>query len=222
MEAIAIIVGVLLVGLVVYFVYSTSGRTGPADTVELIPGSQPGESQLVKSLVLPLSFNQPEGLTYTYTGWILIKDFTNGYGVERRVMSKGDSPGLYLNSTSNAFMVKIDTFGSKETILIPNIPAMKWIHFAIVVDQRAVDIYVNGILRQHHTLSQLPKQNTEPVVFGPGWGGVIGKVVYTAKSLSHGEVKMLSKQPPPDDLQRKPATGSYFDISWYTGRLNSV
>lgn len=221
MEAIAILVGVLVIGLIVYFVLSTS-RTGPADTVELIPGSQPGDVELAKSLVLPLSFNQPEGLTYTYTGWVLIKDFTKGYGTERRVMSKGDSPGLYLNTTSNAFMLKVDTFGSKETILIPNIPAMKWIHFAIVVDQRAVDIYINGILRQHHTLSQLPKQNTSAVLFGPDWNGVIGKVVYRAKSLSHGEVKKLSQEAPPDDLQRKPAAGAYFDISWYTGRLNSV
>jgi hypothetical protein len=222
MEAIAILVGVLLVGLIVYFLWSTSSESGPADTIELIPGSQPGNVQLVKSLVMPLSFNQPEGLTYTYTGWVLIKDFTSGFGVERRVMSKNDSPGLYLNSTSNAFMLKIDTFGAKETILIPNVPAMKWLHVGLVVDQRAVDVYINGILRQHHSLSQLPKQNSDPIVFGPGWSGVIGKVVYTARSLSPEEIKKLSKEAPPDDLQLKPSKGSYFDISWYTGRLNSV
>ena len=221
MEAVAILVGVLIVGLVVYFVWSAE-TTGPGNTVDLIPGSQPGNVQLVKSLALPLSFNQPEGLTYSYTGWVLVKDFTSGFGIERRVFSKNDAPGLYLNSTSNAFMLKVDTFGAKETILIPNIPAMKWIHFAVVVDQRAVDVYINGILRQHHTLSQLPKQNTDPVVFGPGWSGVIGKVVYTAKTLSPEEIKRLSKEMPPDDLQLKPSAGSYFDISWYTGRLNSV
>lgn len=222
MEAIAIFVGVLLVGLIVYFLWNTSTKTGPADTVELIPGSQPGNVQLVKSLTLPLSFNQPEGLTYTYTGWVLIKDFTDGYGIERRVFSKKDAPGLYLNSTSNAFMLKVDTYGTTETVLIPNLPAAKWLHVAIVVDQRAVDVYINGILRQHHSLSQLPKQNSDPVVFGPGWAGVIGKVVYTAKTLSPEEIKRLSKETPPDDLQLKPSSGSYFDISWYTGRLNSV
>ena len=222
MEAIAILVGVLLVGLIVYFLWSTSINTGPADTVELISGTQPGKVELVKSLVMPLSFNQPEGLTYTYTAWVLVKDFTSGYGIERRVLSKNDSPGLYLNSTSNDFMLKIDTFGAKETILIPNIPALKWMHVAIVVDQRAVDVYINGILRQHHSLSQLPKQNTDPILFGPGWDGVIGKVVYAAKTLSPEEIKRLSKEAPPDDLQPKTSKGSYFDISWYTGRLNSV
>lgn len=221
METVAIVVGVLLVGLIVFFLYG-SRKTGPSDEVELIPGSQYGNVQLAKPLSLPLSFNQPEGLTYSYSGWVLVKDFTDGFGLERRVLSKGDSPGLYLNATSNAFMVKIATFGSTESILITNIPAMKWIHFAIVVDQRAVDIYINGILSRHHTLSQLPKQNTDPVVFGPGWSGVIGKVVYYARSLAPEQVKALSKQTPPDDLQPKPSAGSYFDISWYTGRLNSV
>jgi hypothetical protein len=222
MEAIAILVGVLLVGLIVYFWYGSTTKTGPADYVDLIPGSQPGNVRLVKSIKMPLSFNQPEGITYTYTGWILVKDFTDGYGIERRVLSKSDSPGIYLNSTSNALMIKIDTFGSKESVLIPNIPAMKWLHFALVVDQRAVDIYINGILRQHHSLSQLPKQNEDAVIFGPGWGGVIGKVGYTAKSLAPEEIKKLSREEPPSDLQPKPSKGSYFDISWYTGRLNSV
>lgn len=222
METIAIIVGVLLAALIAYFVLDTSRSQGPITSVELIPGSQPGQVQLSKSIALPLSFNQSEGLTYSYTGWILVKDFTSGYGTERRVMSKGDSPGLFLDSTSNSLIVKVDTFGAKETILISNIPAMKWIHFGIVVDQRAVDIYINGILRQHHTLAQLPKQNNEPVVFGPGWRGVIGKVTYYALSLSPERIKRLASEAPPNDMEPKPSSGSYFDISWYTGRLNSV
>lgn len=222
METVAIVVGVLVVGLVLYFLLDARPSKGPSSVVELIPGSQPGDRQLNNNTALPLSFNQSEGATYSYAGWVLVKDFTNGYGKERRVMSRGDSPGLYLNSTSNAFVVKINTFGALETVLIPDIPAMKWIHFAIVVDQRAVDIYINGILRQHHTLAQLPKQTTDPVIFGPGWKGVVGKVTYYAMSLAPERVKRLSKEEPPSDLELKPSSGSYFDISWYTGRLNSV
>jgi hypothetical protein len=223
MEPIAIGVGVLVLGVLVYIVYVYSAESDKApDEIVLIEGSQSGSVELQRKPVFPLAFNRPEGLTYSYTGWILIKDFTGGFGLERRVMSKGDSPGLYLNSTSNDLMLKIDTFGSKETILIPNVPAMKWLHFAIVVDQRAVDFYINGILRQHHTLAQLPKQNDSAAIFGPGWKGVIGKVVYYARSLTPTKVKTLSMESPPDDLEMKPASGSYFDISWYIGRLNSV
>jgi hypothetical protein len=127
-----------------------------------------------------------------------------------------------LDTTSNALLVKVATFGAVESILIPGISAMKWVHFAIVVDQYSVDVYINGILRQHHTLAQLPKQNDDPIIFGPGWDGVLGRVTYYAYSLNNEQVKKQSAEPPPDDLTLKPSAGSYFDISWYTGRFNSV
>ena len=118
-------------------------------------------------------------------------------------------------------MVSVKTFGTTETILIPSVPAMKWMHFALVVDQQSVDIYINGTLRQHHTLGQLPKQNDAPIKIGPGWNGVIADLTYYSRSLKHTEIKRMSKEPVPDDLQRSPAAPQYFDISWYIGRLYS-
>jgi hypothetical protein len=160
-------------------------------------------------------------MTFTYTGWVLIKDFTAGYGTKRRIFSKGDCPGLYLDSTSNSLMVAVKTYGSTETILIPNIPAMKWMHFAIVVNQHAVDIYINGTLRQHHTLGQLPDQSDTSVVIGKGWDGVIGRFSYRPRSLTNADVRKLSLEDPPNDLVPKTSGPQYFDMSWYIGRLNS-
>jgi hypothetical protein len=222
MESTGIAVGVLIVGLIIFFVMGAKKAEGDGKTVVLIEGSQSGMTQSSNSTTLPRSYNQAEGLTYSYSGWILVKDFTRGYGTARRVFSKGDSPGMYLDTTSNAFLVKVATFGAVESILIPGISAMKWVHFAIVVDQYSVDVYINGILRQHHTLAQLPKQNDEPIIFGPGWDGVIARVTYYAYSLNNEQVKKQSAEPAPDDLTLKPSAGSYFDISWYTGRFNSV
>jgi hypothetical protein len=119
-------------------------------------------------------------------------------------------------------MVNINTFGALETILVPNIPAQKWIHFALVVDQHAVDVYINGMLREHKTLSQLPKQNDVPVKMAGGWSGVLARLSYWARSLSGEEVKKLSQAPLPDDMDRQPAGPQYFDITWYIGRLYST
>jgi hypothetical protein len=120
-------------------------------------------------------------------------------------------------------MVAINTFSdATETILISNMPAGKWIHFAIVVDQDSVDVYINGIIRQHHTLLQLPKQNDDPVTMGgatsSGWDGVLANLQYTPRSLSAGEVATMTLTVPTDDLTVKPSSGQYFDMSWYTGR----
>jgi hypothetical protein len=219
-------IGVAAVGIVVllilFFTLSIAFSTSRSNKVTIVAGSYPGDKRYSESLVLPESFNQPEGRVYSYSGWILVKDFTTGYGEKRTVLSRGDAPGIYLDSTSNALLFSVKTYGSTETILIPNIPALKWIHFALVVDQHSVDIYINGTLRQHHTLGQLPDLVEAPIVMGPGWDGVLARVNYYAYAISPSEVKTLSRDTPPDDLMRKPASPQYFDLTWYTGRLNSM
>jgi hypothetical protein len=212
---------VVVLALLGYFVLFNSG-SNTGGRVDIVKGSQRGEVQTSSSLSLPISYNEPEGLTYSYACWILVKNFTVGYGNRRRIFSREDAPSLYIDSTSNSLSVTVDTFGAKEVILIPNLPAEKWIHFALVVDQHAVDVYINGTLRQHQTLAQLPKQKDTAVVMGPGWDGVLARLSYWARSLQPEEVRRLSEAPLPDDLDRKPSGPQYFDITWYIGRLYST
>jgi hypothetical protein len=222
METFTIVFWTLFLAAIVFLWWYSSAAV-PTDVVTIVAGSQSGQQAKTISVQLPQSFNQPEGLTYSYSGWILVKDFGAGYGERRTVFNTGeDSPALYIDSTSNSFIVSVKTFGATETILIPSIPAMKWMHVALVVDQQAVDIYINGILRQHHTLGQLPKQRSDSTIkMGPGWDGVLAKLTYYARALRHTEIKQLAAQPVPDDLQKKPAAPQYFDLSWYIGRFYS-
>ena len=208
---------ILVIGLIVYFMYTVP--TPPSNQVSIVSGSQRGSQEVTVPSVLPLSFNQAEGIVFAYTGWLLVKDYSIGYGERRRIFSKGDAPGLYIDSTSNSLMFAVKTYGTTETILIPDVPAQKWVHFAIVVNQQAVDIYINGMLRQHHTLSQLPDQTDEPVKMGPGWDGVLARLVYHNVSVSASEIKKLAQEQPPDDLEPTPSKPNYFDITWYIGRL---
>jgi hypothetical protein len=214
---ILIILGIALVGGILYWYFAGGSAS---DATMIVKGSLPGKTVKSYDALLPLSTNQPEGIVYSYAAWILVKDFTVGYGEKRQIFSKADSPGLYIDSTSNSLIVSVDTFGANETILIPNIPARKWIHFAMVVNQYSVQVYVNGILRQYHTLGQLPKQNVDVVKMGSNWEGVLADLAYYPRALSAGEVDVLSKGDAPDDLERTPSMPQYFDITWYIGRLN--
>lgn len=222
MEIITIVGFLVIVALLFYLVMYATASAGSMDKVILFDNSVPGDSRQSFPVALPRSYNQAEGLTYSYSCWLLVKDFTKGYGERRRIFSKGDSPALYIDSTSNSFVVAVDTYGTTETILIPNIPAMKWIHFAMVVDQHSVDIYINGILRKHHTLGQLPQLNDTAVAIGSNWDGVIARLTYYSRSLNHIEIKNMVKEKLPSDLQRQAAPPNYFDISWYIGRLYSA
>jgi hypothetical protein len=220
-----IVVQILAGLLLVYVVWkSLPAITGFDDIKEvtILKGSRAGDIKNASTTATPLSFNQPEGLTYSYTAWVLVKDFAKGYGQRRTIFSKDDAPGLYIDSTSNSLVVAIQTFGATETILIPSVPAMKWLHIGIVVDQQAVDIFINGTLRQHHTLGQLPKQTLGATTMGGGWDGVVSEIKYYPRALKHTEIKKLSQEKTPDPLQKTPAAPQYFDISWYTGRFYSA
>lgn len=222
MDVYTIVFWVLFVAVLLFF-WWYSLESAPSDQVNIVVGSQRGDQSKAVSPALPQSFNQPEGLTYSYSGWVLVNDFAEGYGKRRTIFKTGDdTPGLYIDSTSNSFIVAVRTFGATETILIPNVPALKWLHIGIVVDQQAVDVYINGILRQHHTLGQLPQQTSTPSIqMGPGWNGVLAKLVYYSRALRSTEIKRLAAEPVPDDLQKKPAAPQYFDLSWYIGRFYS-
>lgn len=222
MDALTLAFWIVFLGAIFFF-WWYGREAAPSDEVVIVKGSQSGEIERKVSPQLPLSFNQPEGLIYSYSGWVLVKDFGKGYGTRRTVFKSGDNePGLEIDSTSNSFLVSVRTFGTTETILVPSVPAMKWLHVAIVVDQQAVDIYINGTLRQHHTLGQLPKQSTDPIiVLGGGWDGVLADLVYYSRALLPSEIKRKAAEDVPDDLEKPPASPQYFDISWYIGRFYS-
>jgi hypothetical protein len=219
---VASLVAAVIVGLIIWRVASPATKT--TDAIDIMSGSISGkETKTVSGDNLVRSFNQQQGATFTYTGWILVKDFTYNYGMKRLIFSKEDCPGLYLDTTSNSLLILVKTYAdTPESILISNIPADKWVHFAIVVDQDAVDVYINGVIRQHHSLLQLPKQNDAAVVMGStsasGWDGVLANLQYTPRSLSAGDISALVSNVPKNDLTIPPSGPQYFDMSWYTGR----
>jgi hypothetical protein len=213
-------VGVVVVVIVIVYVALT--YTGEKrDGILVLKDSQESSKISSSPVMLPRSFNEKEGAVYSWTGWVLVKNFTTGFGQRRRIFSRGDSPGLYIDSTSNTLIVVVRTYGveAPETLMISNIPAMKWVHVGIVVDQTAVSVYINGTLRMYHTLANLPMQTEASASFGGEWDGVVGNVEYYPYALSNARIFFKASEAPPPDLVKKPASGPYFDMTWYTGRL---
>jgi hypothetical protein len=207
------------VALVLAYSWITTQANDP-NTVVVQRASVTGKVGTSSSLTLPRSVNQPEGATFTFEGWFEVHDFEYGFGKKRLIFTRGDCPGVYLDSTSNSILVLINTYGSVESIMVSNIPAQKWIHIAIVVTQYTVDIYINGMIRQHYTLTQLPKQDAAATQIGSdtaGFDGQVGGLTYYARALSPSEVSRRAGAGPPASLIQAPASGQYFDIRWYTG-----
>ena len=195
-------------------------------TMEVIlPTGQSGKSQTTPIAHIFRSFNQPDGAVFTYAYWMSVNDFTFNYGHQRLIFAKNNCPGVYLDSTSNSLIVKINTYGGgQESILIPNIPAQKWVHVVVEVNQYSLNVFINGILRQTHTLNQLPLQNLDPLIVGSsesGWDGTITGLTYYSRTLKPEEIEKLATQQP-SSSGIVPVMPPYSDLGWYIGPFKSA
>ena len=221
------VVVAVAVAAAAFFYFRYKGETVGSSTT--IKGTiEDGRRTFKSSVALPRSLNQEEGAVFSYTCWIKIDDFAYRYGQQKVIFTKGPEdlsqmcPALLLDANTNSLLVKIDTFGATETIPISNIPAKKWLHFGLAVDQDSVDVYINGTLYTHHTLMQLPKQNSYTVTTGVagGFDGKISNLEYYSYFMTPGDIQRAMKstpQPDPADAVGGPLP-PYFDISWWSGR----
>jgi hypothetical protein len=119
------------------FTFASPGQTVIQSTI------LDGKSNIDSNVALPQSLNQDQGITFSYSCWIRIDDFTYRPGVQKVIFTKGPTdlssscPSLLIDGNSNTLLVKLDTFGATEVVPVSNIPAKKWLHVAIVVEQKS-------------------------------------------------------------------------------------
>lgn len=219
----------ILVTLVVLFVFYKYGKSmSLSSTSNSIVGSAiDGKTEFDSTVYIPTSINQTEGLTFSYAAWIYVNDFSYRYGQEKVVFIKGPNdlssmcPGVFFDGNTNSLLVKVDTFGVREVVVIPNLSAKKWFHLAIAIDQDSIDVYINGILHTHHSIAQLPRQNPSTVHVGVGGGfdGKISSLNYYNYFLTPSDVTSIMGSPPePDPNDVSAPQPPYFDVTWWTGR----
>uniref|UniRef100_A0A6C0JS19 Lectin/glucanase superfamily protein n=1 Tax=viral metagenome TaxID=1070528 RepID=A0A6C0JS19_9ZZZZ len=226
MDLSTILISILVSVAVLVTAYWYFSREAVLSTATVIqPSTEDGKKAYTSNKALPRSKDQHEGLTFSYTCWVKIDDFSYRYGEPKVIFTKGSPdlktmcPALLVDGNTNSLLVKVDTFGGTETIPISNIPAKKWIHVAIAVEQDAVNVYINGNLYIHHSITQVPKQNNSTVSTGVGGGfdGKLANLEYYGYLLTPDAVKS-SMANPPSGQQAVEVLPPYFDISWWTGR----
>ena len=182
-----------------------------------------GKTQFDSSADLPRSFNQDPGAAFSYACWVKLNSFTYRYGEPKCIFNKGPAdltsmcPALFVDETTNALIVKLDTFGGTEVVPVSNIPAQKWVHVGIAVAQDSMDIYINGTLYLHHSLVHLPKQNSDTVHTGiaGGFDGQLAALQYYPYLLDPASVKSIMASTPQADPNSVGTLPPYFDTSFW-------
>jgi len=219
----------VVVTLAVLFLLYKYGRSVnvSSSSSNLVSSAIDGKKEFDSNLSIPVSVNQAQGLTFSYSAWIRIDDFSYRYGQEKVIFIKGPTdlssmcPGVFLDANTNSMLVKLDTFGSREVVVVSNLSAKKWFHLAVSVDQDSIDVYINGVIHTHRSIPQLPRQNPSTVHVGVGGGfdGKISSLNYYNYFLQPNDVTSIMGSPPELDKNETSAPQPpYFDITWWTGR----
>jgi len=193
-KVVVIILGILLIILIISaFKKKSSTLTTEQDgkIQTIIPNSQLDKSSNTNS-------------NYSYSVWFYIDDWTYKYGQEKVILTMADSvdnysPKITLGAFQNDLNVSIMTYpdslntdasNTSQTFncAIKNIPIQSWANVLISVNNRVLDLYLDGKLVRTCVMPGIAKIiNNAPLIITPQ-GGFSG-------STSHIEYWGYSKNP---------------------------
>jgi hypothetical protein len=193
------------------------------------------------------SRNQPEGIAFTWSVWMLIDDLTYRQEQYKHVFHKGNdqiqvstprigmnqpnnAPGLYIAPNTNDLVIVMNTFDKiNEEIIISDIPIRKWINVIIRVnEQHQLDAYINGKLVKRHLLSGVPRQNYDDVyvAMNGGFSGYVSSLQYFSEAIGINKIQNIVNDGP--NLKMLGNTGGiknvphYLSLRWFFSDANNM
>jgi hypothetical protein len=156
------------------------------------------------------SNNETNGIEFTWSLWLYINDIGADSIKYQHIFNKGDnyfnanniasvnnSPGVYLSPKNNNLHIIMNTTSladmSNNYVDINNIPIRNWFHVAIRVQNRTMDVYVNGVIASRIQLPNIPKQNYNNVNIcqNGGFSGNLSNLRYYNYALTIFDINAI-------------------------------
>jgi hypothetical protein len=212
------IILVLFISFVIYVIYVAvkASREAAANAPVIV-------NDVIDAYIARPSFALPQitqGMNQTFSTWIYIKDWNYKFGQYKNILWKGNPPNtsttsstptvgnnhcpsMWLYPLTNSLKVITSTSVPElvESCDIQNIPLLTWVHIVYVLNNRTVDIYINGKLERSCALRGIPTITNDPVYITngspqAGYYGKIGKTQYFTKALLPNDVANIYQQGP--------------------------
>lgn len=212
------IILVLFISFVIYIIYVAvkASRDAAANSPVIV-------NDVIDAYIARPSFTLPQitqGMNQTFSTWIYIKDWNYKFGQYKNILWKGNPPNtsttpstptvgnnhcpsMWLYPLTNSLKVITSTSVPElvESCDIQNIPLLTWVHIVYVLNNRTVDIYINGKLERSCALRGIPTITNDPVYITngspqAGYYGKIGKTQYFTKALLPNDVANIYQQGP--------------------------
>ena len=130
-----------------------------------------------------ITFSQPnQGFSFSTLIWFYIKDYNYRYGMRKVIMRKGGFI-ISLMEYSNSLEIAIPIYDSSTSVKLKyeNLPLQKWICLVVLLENRHIDLWMNGELYQSKHLENFPKifeNKVTTFVPGGGFSGFLGTILH--------------------------------------------
>jgi hypothetical protein len=153
----------------------------------------PQDPKNSNSVTIYRSNNASKGIEFTWSVWLNLNELPQN-GIDT-IFSKGDGikqngPSMKLNKepdNSGTIQIQMDSVaGPNEIIKIVNIPLSRWFNIAIRLQNKIMDVYVNGTVARRYVFTNVPKQNYGDIIVGR-FNGMMSDLRYfnTALNVFH-------------------------------------
>lgn len=203
-KIIIVIVILVVIFIIVYYIIYAIGKNNEESTYKpIIVGTPIDAWQTRPGVSVP---DPPEGMNYSYSSWVYVRDWNYKFGKWKNLLWKGNqtdrhSPSIWFYPLKNSIKVVTSTTGtnSVESCDVHNFPLQKWVNITYVLNNRTVDLYINGKLERSCVLQGIPVNNSNDKVvmtYGNGFYGKVGKTQYFAYALSPQDIASIYSRGP--------------------------
>jgi|MDTG01.2.fsa_nt_gb hypothetical protein len=141
---------------------------------------------------------------YTYSFWVFISNWNYNLGKVKNILTRGDFLSVDLDSTINNLSVSLATITdsknqSKQNCILPNIPLQTWANVIISLNDRALDIYLDGKLVKTCVSPGVPVQRSGTpleVCKNGGFDGFLSSLSYYSRAINPREAYAIYKDGP--------------------------
>jgi hypothetical protein len=205
-----LIVFVMLMNLGVYIIgYFLRPDLSPYVIKGLINGNTqvriPQDPKNSNSVTIYRSNNASKGIEFTWSVWLNINELPPG---ESLIFSKGNDytqkgPAMAIkkgDNDSGTISIYMDSVvaadnTTKPTVTLTDIPLNRWFNVAIRMQNKIMDVYVNGTVAKRYVFTNVPKQNYGDVVIGR-FNGQLSDLRYFSSALNVFQINNITMAGP--------------------------
>tara|TARA_B110001450_G_C17625477_1_gene482962 strand:+ start:34 stop:753 length:720 start_codon:yes stop_codon:yes gene_type:complete len=134
-----------------------------------------------------------KGITWSYNFWLYIDDWGYKFG-KRKYILQSDNMSIWLDEKLPDLHIELNIFNKpNQKMVYKDIPIQKWLNYALILDNRNFDLFINGHLYKTMFLDNVPEQLnvTNINLFSDGGiSGYISQFKYFSYNIDRSRIKL--------------------------------